>query len=81
MGENLLNFIGDLITLIQERYNLTIDEPLNESETDKAFRLGSNLAHYSDLDLIESQLSAYGIESKSFGVITPVLGERLVREK
>lgn len=79
MNTNQLGFIRDLISLIQERYNTTLIEQVDESETDKAFRLGCNFAYFNDLDLIESQLNNFGIDFKSFGVIKPVLGQRLTR--
>ncbi|HEY3373446.1 MAG TPA: hypothetical protein VGK02_00050 [Candidatus Aquicultor sp.] len=75
MSEQMINFIKDLITLYQEKYNETLFEEKGESEQDKVFRLGSNIAYYDCLDILESQLKAFGYDTEIFGVITPELGK------
>jgi hypothetical protein len=77
MDVQLQDFIRDLIYLIKEKYNETLEEADKESETDRTFRLGCNIAYYNDLDLIESQLKSFGIDTKGFGIITPVLGKKI----
>ena len=77
MDEQLRNFLNDLITLIQERYNETLNVPLDESAEDKSYRLGSNFAYYDVLDLVKSQISAYGYDSSSLEKILPIIGEEI----
>lgn len=77
MDKQLKDFLGDLIALIQEKYNETLVVPVDESTEDKYYRLGSNFAYYDVLDLVESQLSSQGIDSNSFGKISPILGEKI----
>ncbi|MFC5468058.1 hypothetical protein ACFPPD_04950 [Cohnella suwonensis] len=77
MDEQLRDFLSDLITHIQEKYNETLIGTKNENAEDKSFRLGSNFAFYDVLDLIESQLSTQGFDSSSLGKISPVLGEKI----
>jgi len=74
MDEQLKRFLADLVTIIQEKYNETLMKAENESEQEKSFRLGQNYGYYDVLDLIESQLNAFGYDSKEIGVITPSLG-------
>lgn len=77
MDEQLRGFLEDLITLIQEKYNETLIVPTDECAEDKSFRLGSNFAYFDVLDLIESQLTAHGLDSNSLGKISPTLGEKI----
>ncbi|MCZ0757182.1 MULTISPECIES: hypothetical protein [Anoxybacillus] len=77
MDEQLMIFLEDLITLIQEKYNETLTAPTDESAEDKSFRLGSNFAYFDVLDLIESQLTVHGIDSNGIGKISPTLGEKI----
>ena len=75
MEKQLENFLGDLITLIQEKYNETLVAPTGESVEEKYYRLGSNFAYYDVLDLVESQLSVQTFNSETFKDISPTLGE------
>jgi hypothetical protein len=75
MSEELKNFITDLVVLLHEKYNDTLGSKDNETEKDKSFRLGLNFAYYDVLDLIESQLKAFGYEESFINSITPILGE------
>jgi hypothetical protein len=77
MDKQLKDFLGDLITLIHEKYNETLVVPAEESNEDKGYRLGSNFAYYDVLDLVESQLLSQGFDSNSFNKITPTLGEKI----
>lgn len=77
MDEQLKNFLGDLITLIQEKYNETLNVPLGENVEDKSYRLGLNFAYYDVLELVESQISAYGYDWSSSGKISPSIGEKI----
>ncbi|USG64632.1 hypothetical protein NDK47_21180 [Brevibacillus ruminantium] len=75
--EQFHNFIGDLILLVQEKYNGSLENEKDEDELEKAFRLGSNIAYYDVLELIHSQLEAFGFDSNRFGVVSPTPGEKL----
>jgi hypothetical protein len=77
MDEQLRGFLGDLIALIQEKYNETLIAPPDECVEDKSYRLGSNFAYFDILDLIESQLTAHGLDTNSLGKISPTLGEKI----
>ncbi|KKO55021.1 hypothetical protein [Paenibacillus sp. DMB20] len=77
MDKQLKDFLGDLITLIQEKYNETLVVPEDECAEDKSYRLGSNFAYYDVLDLVESQLSAQGFDPDFFGKISPIIGEKI----
>jgi hypothetical protein len=77
MSEQMINFIKDLTTLYQEKYNETLCEEKGESEQDKVFRLGSNFAYYDCLNILESQLKVFDYDTGIFGVITPELGKEL----
>lgn len=77
MDNQLKDFLGDLITLIQEKYNETLVAPEDESDEDKCFRLGKNFAYYDVLDLVESQLLSLGLNPDIFGKISPKLGEKI----
>ncbi|WCN36396.1 hypothetical protein [Aneurinibacillus uraniidurans] len=81
MDEQFKYFLSDLITLIQEKYNETLIISLDESVEDKFYRLGSNFAYYDVLDLVESQVSAHGYKSSSFGKISPIIGEKIQEGK
>ncbi|MBO2945999.1 hypothetical protein JJQ72_18630 [Paenibacillus sp. F411] len=80
MDKQLKDFLGDLIVLIQEKYNDTLDVPADESDEDKSYRLGLNFAYYDVLDLVESQLLSQGIASDSLKKISPTLGEKIQAE-
>ena len=77
MDKQLKDFLGDLIALIQEKYNETLDVPVDESIEDKYYRLGLNFAYFDVLDLVESQLLAQGFDTNSLGKISPILGEKI----
>lgn len=76
INQELDGFLNDLVVLIQEKY----DESLAESkraaaESDVAFQRGLNLAFYDALDLIRSQLVAFGYEDAAAKVVVPELGK------
>ncbi|MBM6996915.1 hypothetical protein IM700_014755 [Paenibacillus sp. DXFW5] len=77
MDKQLKDFLGDLIALIQEKYNETLIVPVDENSEDKCYRLGSNFAYYDVLDLVESQLLTQGFDSSTFEKISPILGEKI----
>ncbi len=53
MDEQLKGFLQDIIILLHEKYNDTLQNGENESDVDKDFRIGKNFAYYDILDLIE----------------------------
>lgn len=70
-------FLIDLIKEIQEKYNQTLTEIEEEDLEEKNYRLGTNFAYYDVLELIESQLRAFGYRLDEIGQITPTLGEKI----
>ena len=76
MNEDLHGFLRDLFILIQEKYNESLaeaGEPAPEAEV--AYRRGANFAYYDVLDLIRSQLIAFGYEEATSGFEVPELGK------
>ena len=76
INQELDGFLKDLAVLILEKY----DESLAESkrltaEADVAFQDGLNMAYYDVLDLIRSQLLAFGYEAAAAGIVVPELGK------
>jgi Mg2+/Co2+ transporter CorB len=75
MDQYLKDFLDDLIKILHEKYNDSLRAEEDESELDKSFRSGCSFAYYDALELIESQLKAFGYDTKQFGVITPEYGK------
>jgi hypothetical protein len=77
MSEKLNNYLGDLIYLIKEYYNDARREASkSEDENNKAFYNGQEVAYYSVLSLIESQLIAFDEENQLIGKIVPEIGKQ-----
>lgn len=77
MDKELLNcFLKDLVLEIQGKYNETLIPIDSERPEDKSYRLGCNYAYYDVLDLIHSQLKAFGIEG-DIGSTIPELGKKI----
>ncbi len=77
MDKQLENFLSDLIIVIQEKYNDTLDISISEKIEDKAYRLGSNFAYFDVLSLIESQLIANQLDLGPMKKISPLLGKKI----
>jgi hypothetical protein len=78
MNRELKDFTEDLVKIIQEKYNETLTESQKvQSEGDAAFQKGLNFAYYDVLDLIDSQLTAFGFRDDVMGKIAPELGKPL----
>ena len=77
MDEQLRDFLGDLVTILKEKYNDSLYASSDESAEDKSYRLGSNFAYFDVLDLVQLQLSVQGFDPDSLGKISPVLGEKI----
>lgn len=60
--------------MYQEKYKVSLLVQTGESELDKSFRLGMNFAYYDCLDILESQLKAFQVNTSDLGGITPTLG-------
>ena len=72
----LIAFLHDLTLLIQEKYNDTLGVRCEgESETAYQFRNGQNFAYYDTLDVLHSQLFAFGIPTQELEPVVPVLGQ------
>jgi hypothetical protein len=80
MNDQFKGFIHDLVILIHEKYNETLQNNGYETEGDKTFRIGMNHAYYDVLDIIESQLNAFGFDVKPIGNITPELSKKATLE-
>lgn len=76
MDEQLKGYLHDLIILLHEKYNDTLEDIENEKDDDKVYRTGKNFAYYDALDLIESQLNTFGYDVKQIGKIAPNLGNK-----
>lgn len=72
--EQLRAFVSDLVVLLKEKYNDSL--PGGRDLPDDAFNRGANFAYYDALDLIHSQLVAFGYDPGEFQAAAPVLGER-----
>ena len=77
MEDSMKDYLADLIILIRDKYKESLVEASGESESEKSFRLGSNMAYYDVLDIIEAQLQSFGIDRSQFGAIAPVIGKQI----
>lgn len=78
MNEELNNFVKDLITLLQEKYDHSHSEKQKgDTEADVAFHQGAGFAYCDALDLIRSQLMAFGYDVESIEPIVPHLGKKM----
>ncbi|HYN25013.1 MAG TPA: hypothetical protein VES69_08200, partial [Pyrinomonadaceae bacterium] len=75
-NETLHGFLKDLFVLLQEKYDESLAEDSKpESEADVAYRQGATLAYYDVLDLIRSQLIAFGYEEEASEFPVPEFGK------
>ena len=71
------NFVHNLVWLIKEDYNDSLDRMLtSEVETGRSFAGGQSLAYFDVLQLIENQLRAFGAREESYGAIAPEPGRK-----
>ena len=76
----LIAFLKDLMPLLQEKYNNSLGPRREgENEADYQFRNGQNFAYYDTLDLIHSQLLAFGIPVQELEPVVPELGQPALR--
>jgi hypothetical protein len=72
----IMAFLKDLTTLVQEKYNDTLGSRREgESEADYQFRNGQNFGYYDTLDLIRAQLLSFGIPTQELEPVVPELGQ------
>ncbi len=78
MNNELQDFLGDIITLLQDKYNESLAAAKKtKAEADAAFEQGRYIAYYDVLELISSQLSAFGYKFPQARLIVPELGKPL----
>ena len=76
MNEELHGFLKDIFTLLQEKYDESLAaESVPAPEADVAFRQGATFAYYDVLDLIRSQIKAFGYEDEASGFVVPEFGK------
>ncbi len=77
---DLTKFLEDLIYLTQEKYDKALEQAQEaKTEADVAFQQGSSMAYYDVLDLIRSQLIAFGYELGEKENIVPIYGQKSPR--
>jgi hypothetical protein len=76
MNVELKGFLSDLVILLHQKYNETLHNNEKDSECDEVFRTGMNFAYFDALEMIESQLNAFGYDVQKIGNITPVLNKK-----
>lgn len=68
--------MDDLIKIIQEQYkNSEIASEKVTAEIDAAFYQGKTMVYYDVLDIIRSQLIAFGYDPEALGSFVPELNE------
>lgn len=63
MNQELQNFLKDLVTIYQEKYDDSSVGNDIEDEKSAAFRKGCNFAYYDALDIIASQIKSFGFHN------------------
>ncbi|WP_449622908.1 hypothetical protein [Robertmurraya sp. Marseille-Q9965] len=81
MHNEMKNFLVDLISEVQEKYNHSLVPTKTEGLEEKNYRLGANFSYYDVLEIIESQLISFGYTTEDIGKITPILGEKIITNK
>jgi hypothetical protein len=77
MEIKLEHFLHDLVWLIKEDYNESLDQTSRaQSDDAKAFAEGKSLAYFHVLETIEKQLSAFGASDEMITGIAPKPGQR-----
>jgi hypothetical protein len=77
MSPDSKNFLGEIIEIIEEKYNDSCEGEGTENELDKQFRLGMNIAYYDVLDIISEQIEVWGFDS---GYKAPMIVKKKDRE-
>ncbi|QOY34729.1 hypothetical protein AWH56_018650 [Anaerobacillus isosaccharinicus] len=76
MNDEFKGYLHDLVIILHQKYNDTLQLNTKETEENKAFRVGMNHAYYDVLDVIESQLTTSGYDVNQIGKITPQLSKK-----
>jgi hypothetical protein len=77
MNTESANFIKDHVLLLQEKYNESLAK-INEADIkseDSSFYKGQNFAYHDAIELIKSQVEAFGYNSTEFAVAIPEFGK------
>lgn len=78
MNQELDNFIKDYINLLREKYEIAlIKSQKSDLEVDAAFHQGASFTYYDALDLLKSQLEAFGYDIEKLEPIVPELGKTI----
>ncbi|MBE9075585.1 hypothetical protein [Microcystis sp. LEGE 08355] len=80
MNTESVNFIKDHALLLKEKYNESLAK-INEADLkgeDSSFYKGQSLAYYDALDLIKSQVEAFGYNSKEVNLVVPEFGKQAI---
>lgn len=78
MSQELDCFVRDYILILQEKYNDSLTQSQEfGSEVDNAFQKGVAFAYYDALDLIQSQLEAFGYDIETISKTLPEFGRRM----
>ncbi|GBF82371.1 hypothetical protein [Aphanothece sacrum] len=77
MNPESVNFIKDHVLLLKEKYNESLQQikEANIKGEDSSFYKGISLAYYDSLELIKSQVEAFGYNSTEVKVALPEFGE------
>lgn len=82
MEIKLEHFVHDLVWLIKEDYNESLDRMLKSNvEAERTFAEGQNLAYFDVLQLIENQLQAFGAQEEFYKGIAPEPGQKADLQK
>jgi hypothetical protein len=77
MEIKLEHFLHDLVWLIKEDYNQSLDQiPLVQSDAERAFADGESFAYRHVLETIERQLTAFGADDNMRSGIAPEPGQK-----
>jgi hypothetical protein len=75
MNEELRGFLKDLFILIREKYDASSAEASGPAaDADAAYRRGAAFAYYDVLDLMRSQVIAFGYDEEAVAFAVPVPG-------
>jgi len=82
MEIKLEHFIHDLVWLIKEDYNESLDRVASaKSDTEKALEEGQNMAYHHVLATIANQMCAFGAAEEIYEGIEPEPGQKAEMKK
>jgi hypothetical protein len=80
-AQDVKNFIKDLVDIIQDEYNQSLLAAEEEQPEERAYRLGSSFAYYDVLDIIHSQMNAFGFNEEEISKIAPALEWKITKKE